>query len=111
MARALALKNVVARAAVGIKLRPFISPLQEVANRCHISKRDQFWDQFLGPQSRVSLSSLSPSGGHAGTKLGPSISPLYEVANRAHVSKRDQLWDQFRGGQFWGLFLNRDEPH
>ena len=34
---------VVARAAVE-PLGPSISPLQEVANRAHVSKRDQFWD-------------------------------------------------------------------
>jgi hypothetical protein len=32
----------------GTKLGPSISPLQEVANRAHVSKRDQFWDQFRG---------------------------------------------------------------
>jgi hypothetical protein len=37
------------------KLEPSISPLQEVANRAHVSKRDQFWDQFRGAGSGVSF--------------------------------------------------------
>ena len=32
----------------GTKLGPFISPLQKVANRAYVLKRDQFWDQFRG---------------------------------------------------------------
>jgi hypothetical protein len=39
----------------GTKLGPSISPLQEVVNRAHISKRDQFWDQFREAGSGVSF--------------------------------------------------------
>jgi hypothetical protein len=37
------------------KLGPSIPPLQEVAYRAHVSKRDQFWDQFRGAGSGVSI--------------------------------------------------------
>jgi hypothetical protein len=52
-ARIVVLQNVVRSAVVAQavkepKLGPSISPLQEVANRAHVSKRDQFWDQFRG---------------------------------------------------------------
>jgi hypothetical protein len=34
---------------------PSIFPQQEVANRAHVSKRDQFWDQFRGTSFGVSI--------------------------------------------------------
>jgi len=46
----------------GTKLGLFTSPLQEVASRAHISKRDQFWDQFRGVSSWVSLSMRDVDG-------------------------------------------------
>jgi hypothetical protein len=73
----------------------------------HISKRDQFWDQFLGPHSGVSLSSLSSSGGHAGTKLGPS---LVRSGEQGSCLEEGPVLGPISGGRFWGLFPNREEP-
>jgi hypothetical protein len=53
VARAVVLKGTTNRSTAGCtggragtKLGPSISPLQEVANRARVSKRDQFGDQF-----------------------------------------------------------------